>query len=416
MTSVLLPALQGQLGSWTYYAALMRLSDVESRISYAREIHKNSRLSDMIQRRLDDHTRAADIEHYLLQTEDRFFNSLVVGVYGGTPQWHPFEVNLRHKSHNLKNLPDSDRDAIGYLELDGRERLFALDGQHRLAGIRRALQKSKTLGDERVSVLFVPHVETPSGLRRTRSLFVAINKKAVPVSKRDIIALDEIDLAAIITRQIVDDVASFNQGQIDLDRFTPSIPAGAPGLTTIGNFYDVIKLALQEVVGIKNRPELVQAARTRLPDQRIAHYAKEVRGYLDSLVGLDPELKKALATKNFGPKIVAGRGPEDPRILFRPIGLSIFTRLMGQLCKSRSQAEAFKMLRRVPLEMSEAPFVDVIWDQKRNRMMTTNAPLCVGLLLYMLGAEPADRRLRERYALLKGVPVDKIRLPNKFKA
>lgn len=276
MTTVLLPALQGNLGSWLYYATLMKLSDVEKRISYAREIHKNTRLSDMIQRRLDDQKRALDIESYLLQTEDRFFNSLVVGVYGGSPQWHPFEVNVRNKSHDLRDMAAADRDVIGYLELDGGERLFALDGQHRLAGIRRALLKNPKLGNERVSVLFVPHTETPAGLRRTRSLFVAINKKAVPVSKRDIIALDEIDLAAIVARQLVDEAPLFSGGQIDLDRFTPSIPATAPALTTIANFYDVIKIAISDIVGRKSGAELTQAARTRLPDNRITHYSNEV--------------------------------------------------------------------------------------------------------------------------------------------
>lgn len=415
MRKVLLPALQGRFGSWLYYAALMKLGDVEARVSYAREIHKNPKLSEMIQRRLDDRKRAADIEHYLLHTEDRFFNSLVVGIHGGMPQWYPFEVNVRNKAHSLASLPDSERDVIGYLELDGTERLFALDGQHRLAGIRQALRKSASLAEERVSVLFVPHVDTPAGLRRTRSLFVAINKKAVPVSKRDIIALDEIDLAAIITRQLVDDVALFNRGQIDLDRFTPSIPAAAPALTTIGNFYDVIRIAIGEVVGAKNRAEVAQASRTRLPDARIVHYAREVRTYLETLVSLDPLLKTALGARNFGEKIVEGRGREDPRILFRPIGLTIFTRVIGQLCKERTPEKAFEIAKRIPLGMSAPPFVDVIWDPKRNRMMTTNATLCVALLLYMLGITEADRRLRERFALLQGVPVEKVRLPARFK-
>src|SRR4051812_45734858 len=116
-----LPALQGQLGSWLYYACLMRLSDVAARISYAREIHQNSSLSDMIQRRLDESKRGKDIQQYILRTADRFFNSLVVGVYGGDPQWHPFDVKVRNREH-----ADSIHDdgVVGYLELNGSEHLF----------------------------------------------------------------------------------------------------------------------------------------------------------------------------------------------------------------------------------------------------------------------------------------------------
>ena len=415
MTRVLLPALQGQFGDWFYYATLMKLADVADRVSYANEIHRNERLSEMIQRRLDDKKRSLDIERYLLQTEGRFFNSLVIGVYGGAPQWYPFEVSARGQAKNLRQMAADDRGMIGYLELDGREKLFALDGQHRLAGIRRAIQKNKELGEERVSVLFVPHATTPAGLRRTRSLFVAINKKAVPVAKRDIIALDEVDLAAIISRQLVDEAPLFSRGQIDLERFTPSIPAGADALTTIGNFYDVIKIAIGEIVGSKTSAELVHAARNRLSDNRIAHYAKEVRAYLEALIALDPQLHEAMTSKNFGPKIIAGREWNSSRILFRPVGLTIFTKVIAHLCQDRSLAQAFKIMKRIPLEMEKQPFAEVIWDPLRNRMTTSNAALCVSLLLYMLGEQPADQRLRERYAKFKGVQVARVRLPIKFK-
>jgi DNA sulfur modification protein DndB len=235
---VFLPALQGRFGNWIYYAALMKLSDLDERVTYAGVIYKNKQLSQLVQRVLDDKKRAHDIETYLTKTDDRFFNSLVVGVQDAMPQWHPFDVKLTDKAHKRSQLTDADRDIVGYLELSGQETLFALDGQHRLAGIKQAMRKDPDMGDERISVLFVPHVPTPAGLRRTRSLFVAINKKAVPEKKRDIIALDEVDLAAIVTRKLVDEMPLFSRGQVDLERFSPSIPAGADALTTIGNFYE----------------------------------------------------------------------------------------------------------------------------------------------------------------------------------
>src|SRR5436309_333369 len=97
--SLFLPALSGQLGTWSYYACLMRLADVEARIGYAKDIHQNSSLSDMIQRALEESKRGREIEQYILRTKDRFFNSLVIGVYGGDPQWHPFEVKARNTEH-----------------------------------------------------------------------------------------------------------------------------------------------------------------------------------------------------------------------------------------------------------------------------------------------------------------------------
>ncbi|NGP16501.1 DNA sulfur modification protein DndB [Devosia aurantiaca] len=415
MKSVLLPALQGRLGSWHYYSALMKLSDLVDRVSYADEIHENTRLSEMIQRRLDEAKRSEDIEQYLLKTKDRFFNSLVVGVYGGSPQWHPFEVKVTNQSHAEIDMMQHEEGLVGYLELNGSERLFALDGQHRLSGIRRAIKKDSKLGDELVSVLFVPHSDTPAGLQRTRSLFVAINKKAVPVARRDIIALDEIDLAAIVTRRLVDTNPLFSKGQVDLDRFTQSIPAGAPALTTIGNLYDITKIALAEIIEDRDAAELANATRIRMSDDRIAHYEAQAAEYIKHLIELDPDLISAITQDDFGPSVIQQRRPDAARVLFRPIGLTIFTKVIAQLRKKHSLAEAMNEMNKVPLVMTEAPFEGVIWDSARERMNTGNASLCIGLLLYMLGEAPAEERLVNRYALVQGIAPEDVVLPSPFK-
>lgn len=408
-----LPALQGRFGTWNYYATLMRLEDLQERVGYAREIHNNPRLSQMIQRRLDDERRATDIADYLVQTNDRFFNSLVVGVHGGDPQWHPFDVSTRNAEHNLGDVNEVYREAIGYLEFTGGERLFALDGQHRLAGIKQALERDRTLGDDRVSVLFVSHTNDVEGLRRTRGLFVAINKKAVPVAKRDIIALDEVDLSAIITRRLVDEEQSFSRGQIDVERFTPSIPATAPALSTIGNLYDVVKVIVSDVVGREareNGDELARASRVRLPDDRIEVYFGRVRSFLSRLLALDPRLEMAMNLEEFGPAIVAGRTLPEARMMFRPIGLTIMTKLIATLARERTLDEAFDLVRHVPLDLTSTPFADVVWDTRRSRMMTANASVALAVLLYMLGARD-DANLRERLAAVRGEPLDRVELP-----
>lgn len=415
MSSALyLPAIQGQFGSWVYYATLMRLADLQERVRYAREIHDNPKLSEMIQRSLDDKTRAQDISDYLIKTQDRFFNSLVVGVHGGHPQWHPFDVEVRNNAHRLSDIDDTDRDALGYLEFNGNENLFALDGQHRLAGIRRALETNAEIGDDRVSVLFVAHRTDAKGVRRTRSLFVAINKKAVPVAKRDIIALDEVDLAAILTRRFVDEQMLFNRGQIDIDRFTPSIPAQAPALTSIGHFYDLIKLVLSDIGARRGDDELKRATRVRLPDRIINRYAGEVLDYLERLIALDAELDRAMRSKTFRDLIPAGRAAPKHRLMFRPVGLTIIMRLIASMQKEHTLAATFKLVKKVPLELTKAPFKGLIWDDRRNRMITANATLALALLQYMLGERKADAKLRERLAVAQGVAIGSVRLPARF--
>ena len=137
---IVLPALRGIMGSWVYYSCLMDLKELSSRVRYAEELHKNKSLSDMIQRKLT-RGRSKEIATYLETQPERFFNSLVIATYGGQPNWHALS-DIRSKSQNeeLQNLSEETMESVGFLSLRGDEELFALDGQHRLAGIKKAVK------------------------------------------------------------------------------------------------------------------------------------------------------------------------------------------------------------------------------------------------------------------------------------
>ena len=92
----------------------------------------------------------------------------------------------------------------GVLRLDGTQTLFAIDGQHRVEGIKQALEDNSELGREEVSVIFVAHRNDSDGMERTRRLFTTLNRYAKPVSKSEIVALDEDDIVAITTRELVE--------------------------------------------------------------------------------------------------------------------------------------------------------------------------------------------------------------------
>src|SRR6185437_1866840 len=84
---LILPGLRGNFGSWIYYACLIPILEIDRRVEYATKIHTNNRpLSDLIQRSLEG-VRAANIANYLKTNDDRFFSSLVLAVYGGSPEW-----------------------------------------------------------------------------------------------------------------------------------------------------------------------------------------------------------------------------------------------------------------------------------------------------------------------------------------
>src|SRR5690606_37219430 len=88
------PALRGQMGDWTYYVALMTLRDIAAWVKRAGEIHEREELRTWIQRDITE-MRLSSIANYLTSQPQRFFNAIVLGIYGGQPDWFP--VNIKEK-------------------------------------------------------------------------------------------------------------------------------------------------------------------------------------------------------------------------------------------------------------------------------------------------------------------------------
>lgn len=140
---LVIPCLRGKMGTWDTYTCLMQLKDISDLINFATDLHTSEKLSQMIQRNLEDE-RAVEIGEYLLSNQDHFFNSLVVAIYDGDPQWHDFaRIDPNTEEAEPLEMPDYARECLGFLSLTKEEKMFALDGQHRLSGIKKAVQKMK---------------------------------------------------------------------------------------------------------------------------------------------------------------------------------------------------------------------------------------------------------------------------------
>ena len=127
-----LPSLRGTFGSWIYYTCTLPLGELVKRVKFADEIHRSKAMSDYIQRALSGE-RAVKIADYLTSKEDRFFNSLVLATYGGDPQWYDIgDLASGENAEVLDDAPDKIFETLGILRLNGTEKIFALDGQHRL--------------------------------------------------------------------------------------------------------------------------------------------------------------------------------------------------------------------------------------------------------------------------------------------
>jgi DNA sulfur modification protein DndB len=146
-TPLKLAALRGHMGDWIYYATCLPIKEIADRVKLVSDIHKSARLDDWIQRQVDTSSHSKSIKTYLLSQKQRLFNAIVLGVYGGSPNWREIDVDFGDsESEETERLEGS----LGLLLLSGKEKLFAIDGQHRVVGIKNAVLENPQLGTEEV--------------------------------------------------------------------------------------------------------------------------------------------------------------------------------------------------------------------------------------------------------------------------
>lgn len=405
---LVLPSLRGNFGDWIYYSCLMPLAEIGARVSYADEVHESKALSDLIQRVLEG-PRAAHIAAYVEATPDRFFNSLVLAVYGGAPEWLDIGGFKSHDPSLRSLLSQQAEDSVGFLQLSGKEDIFAIDGQHRLAGIKKALAGGRAVLDEQVPVILVGHKKTAVGLQRTRRLFTTLNKTAVPVRKRDIIALDEDDVMAIIARRLVETDDRFRSPKIAVVA-SPNIPvSNQTCLTTITNLYDVLKILFVHISGRKSDRGL---RFNRPSDDRLDEYHVAADEYFTALGTTFPAVRELFSTTKPETVTPLYRRKDGGHLLYRPVGLEIFTRTVVRRAAEQSIGlkDAVASLGALPMELGAPPYVDVLWDSVRGTVRLRGKSVARDLMAYMGGMSVNKNALLADYRLAKGLERDDVSL------
>ena len=365
------PALQAQMGDWYYYITTLTFEEVARRVQPATDLVIPSDMNHWIQRRVIPR-RAREIANYLIDQEQHFFPGIVIGVYLGEPTWYEIDVqdSAIIGSHGLD--PKS-RDRLGLLELDGTERLYAIDGQHRVAGINEALnrldkreelEKYKQLANERLSIAFVSaNIDKEGELERVRRLFTTLNKQAKKVSEPEIVALDEDDVAAIVTRHIAiqyDGLRTLKETERDSDHSLLQLGrrheirlSNRRSITTIVTLYRMMKSVFQlELQAITkkykhNRPDDDVIERLYEEALSIWELMRRYDAAVNDVLRSDPEEERAAKyrTENGG------------HLLFRPIGLQAFSGALGMLRRRGIDNDlAVRSLCRLPSEISKLPW------------------------------------------------------------
>ena len=409
---LIIPALKARMGDWIYYVTFLRMDQIADQIQIAQKIHSSKVLKDMIQRQITN--RAGQISDYLLKQPQRFFNSLIVGVYGGSPDWYELKVGP-NRHPDVPELPPELDGVLGILRLDGTQTFFAIDGQHRVEGIKQALKKDNELKKEEVSVIFVAHRNDSTGMERTRRLFTTLNRYAKLVSKSEIVALDEDDIIAITTRELVEKYPLF-QEKISLSKTKAIAVKDNRNFTTIITLYDVLEILFRRKRGWS------EIKRHRPEDDTIAEFNRNSAHFWDRMVVHFPPLKEVIASQP--DENIAGRYRHRAggHLLFRPVGLLIIANVVRQAKDAGlDETEAIKRISEVSMELTDEPWVGLLWDKTNQRMISGPTPQKVAkhLLFHTIGGNLKDtgtdvEAVRQEYAGLLNREKFEVRLPRRY--
>ena len=210
--------IRAKMGNTPYYLAKMPAGQLIDSVGIAKELPEWPDMSadEKMQREFDIRRVVEEMVPYVVDDPDRFFGSLIIDIYSGYE-----DIVYESAAEAIPTLPAAYRvpmKDMGFLTLPGRERLIALDGQHRLLALKIAikgfmgvpagvkmtsainkLEPHPELANEEISVIFVEHTDT----QKIRKIFNKINKYAKQTSRGDNIITSDDDIFAVISRKLL---------------------------------------------------------------------------------------------------------------------------------------------------------------------------------------------------------------------
>lgn len=388
-TRILLPAIKGIIGDWVYYQTVMPFHEVINRIDNDHSIREYESLDDYLQRDLSK--RSKKISNYLLREDTRFFNSVIIGIFGGNPNWYNF-------AFGPTAVPDLEVDdfvlnTIGVLELSGGEKLFSIDGQHRVEGIKQALAiNSEKFQFDELPIVIVAHRDSKEGKIRTRRLFSEINTKAVKVSGLDDLITNEDNPVSINARRLYAEFEAFEQDKYIQLNHSKQIRPEATEFTTI--------ICLESVNQILYEPSY------KFNDTRPSHeiieslYQKTFNFWLDAVEYI-PTYRKIFIDKTSS--VSDFRNKNGGSMLLRPIGIEILANAYINWINQKATTTGFwKAINRIDDDLQGDHWNYVLWDPSSSTMSKkTSTKFTREYMKYLLGLDYEDDYVRIEYSKLR---------------
>tara|TARA_B100000035_G_C21011496_1_gene559831 strand:+ start:60 stop:1541 length:1482 start_codon:yes stop_codon:yes gene_type:complete len=398
------PVIRGKMGEEgseiTYYVLKMSIAELVRDVLLTTEIstYDNKTLSDTLQRTLKKSRSKKDIARYLAEAHkygERFMGSFVLAAWGGNPQF--MELKLDESDSIMKYFKDSGIvNDFGLLSLDSSAEYFVLDGQHRLAGIRSLLNFYEDdpseyiappgLKDDDVSVILI----TSEGLKehgtkditpykqRLRRIFTVLNRHAKKTTITENIIMDEDDIAAIITRKLVNELPIFQWSGEQQD--TPvvlttrdSLSEKDQHLTTLSTIYFMNKHLIKNIFAVGE-----DYFNFSTGDDDLEEKYKNLKMIWEVMIDKIPDWTKADRGKMKNHVEIEDRGDDGSmdHLLFWPVGqkglalylgLSLSIAMETKSLNKRMVEDAMGGLDKIDWDLFSGPWRGLILRQTVNK-------------------------------------------------
>lgn len=206
------PAMRGKMGGRTYYAVLMPMSGVPQ---FFRFTNWSGISPDDREQRVLNEKRVPDLASYVTENEEDYIFSSITASYKGEPKFEPF----------------TEGSNIGALILQLGDEFIINDGQHRCAGIVKALNDGAPIARDTLSVLLFPWEST----KRVQQMFSDLNRFVQKTSKSLDILYDKRDDLAAATLDMIDELPVFKELT---DKENISLGVKSTKLFTLAALYD----------------------------------------------------------------------------------------------------------------------------------------------------------------------------------
>ena len=440
-----------RMGNTEAYLGAVTLKWLASRVSFASQLplfqnkfdpNTNNvaidpeTIEEILQRPLD-WSRQAALTQYLVTKKARKFPAVLVVI---SPEWvdnpnAPQWDNNKRATESAAFFTSEDTD-IGFLDISAEYSIYALDGQHRLMGVRglieliatgelpRYTKAKKPTGksilldrlvetynldrtdlnniiQEKIGIEFIPAVikgETRTeAKRRIRSIFVHVNLMAQHLSKGQLALLNEDNGFSILARR----VAVIHPLFKDLPQRNPRVnwdSATVSAKSTVLTTLQALENSAQAYLDFKFphwKPIDKNLIPLRPEQEELEEGLKLYNQLWDCLASLPSyqklsQNKETLDLRRFSHEKPPGEG----NLLFRPVGQVALIRALGILVfkKEFLLADIFTKLGQYDADggFSASDFPDSLWygvlfDPNKRRVLVSGKDLATKLIVYILG-------------------------------